>query len=317
VDEFLIQVTHLYYQRNMNQSEIARLLNVSKMTVSRALKKAQDVGLVTITVNLPVKHDEQLSHRLKKVLQLQDAFVVKVPSFSEPSSDAQDAAISLGEAAAFFLDPLLQDGMVIGVAVGSTVGQVARSLHRKELPNATVVQLIGGLGKSSDHDPYNIVQSVSERLGAHGIYFTGPAFVASPEILEAMKVENSMRGFPELWKRCDLCLVGIGTCEPTVPFVTSGLVDADELRRLCELGAVGDLLGRYYRIDGTIIDNDLHERVNAIPIDTLRGVKNVVLVAGGLNKVEAIIGASRIHFPFTLITDEVTARAVLASKYLN
>ena len=195
MDEFLIQVTHLYYQRNMNQSEIARLLNVSKMTVSRALKKAQDVGLVTITVNLPVKHDEQLSHRLKKVLQLQDAFVVKVPSFSEPSSDAQDAAISLGEAAAFFLDPLLQDGMVIGVAVGSTVGQVARSLHRKELPNATVVQLIGGLGKSSDHDPYNIVQSVSERLGAHGIYFTGPAFVASPEILEAMKVENSMRGF--------------------------------------------------------------------------------------------------------------------------
>lgn len=99
MDEFLIQVTHLYYQRNMNQSEIARLLNVSKMTVSRALKKAQDVGLVTITVNLPVKHDEQLSHRLKKVLQLQDAFVVKVPSFSEPSSDAQDAAISLGEAA--------------------------------------------------------------------------------------------------------------------------------------------------------------------------------------------------------------------------
>ena len=34
-----------------------------------------------------------------------------------------------------------------------------------------------------------------------------------------------------------------------------------------------DLLGRYYRIDGTIIDNDLHERVNAIPIDTLQGCK--------------------------------------------
>lgn len=315
MDDFLIQVTHLYYQRSMTQAEIARLLSVSKMTVSRALKKAEEVGLVTITVNLPIKHDEQLSSSLKNTLGLQDAFVARLPGVSDGNDSGQTLNSTLGEAAAFFLDPLLRDGMVLGVAVGSTIGQVARNLHKKDLPNTKVVQLIGGFGTSSDYNPYNLVQSVSERLGAKGIYFTGPAFVANPDVLQAMAVENSMAGFPELWKKCKLCLVSLGTCEPNTPFVRSGLIDKEDLRQVCELGAVGDLLGRYYGIDGKIIHTRLHDRVNAIPIEILKDIETIIVVAGGLNKVGAIIGASRMKLPLTLITDDATARAVLTSGF--
>jgi len=52
--------------------------------------------------------------------------------------------------------------------------------------------------------------------------------------------------------------------------------------------------------------------VIGIDLETLKNIPEVIAIAGGSEKVRAVLGALRGGYIKTLITDIVTARAVLA-----
>jgi DNA-binding transcriptional regulator LsrR (DeoR family) len=74
---------------------------------------------------------------------------------------------------------------------------------------------------------------------------------------------------------------------------------------------VGDIVGQFYDRNGQILDTPLHDRTVALPLSDLRSMQNVIGIAGGLNKVPAILGALRGGFVKILITDERTAWEIL------
>jgi DNA-binding transcriptional regulator LsrR (DeoR family) len=78
-------------------------------------------------------------------------------------------------------------------------------------------------------------------------------------------------------------------------------------------GAIGYLCAHFYDKWGNVLDNELNKRIVGLDICTLRKIKTVVGVAGGLDKVEAIIGAIRGKFINALITDYNTANEILVS----
>ena len=47
--ERLTQVARMYYEQNMNQSEVARALGVSRPLVSVLLSEARECGIVTVS----------------------------------------------------------------------------------------------------------------------------------------------------------------------------------------------------------------------------------------------------------------------------
>lgn len=49
----LTTVSRLYHERGLRQPQIAAQLDLSQATVSRLLKRAQDEGIVRITVGVP------------------------------------------------------------------------------------------------------------------------------------------------------------------------------------------------------------------------------------------------------------------------
>jgi lsr operon transcriptional repressor len=49
----------------------------------------------------------------------------------------------------------------------------------------------------------------------------------------------------------------------------------------------------------------------AIPLEDIKKMQNVIGIAGGLNKVEAILGALRGGYIKILITDELTALKIV------
>lgn len=63
--ERLTQVARMYYEQNMNQSEIARALGVSRPLVSVLLSEARECGIVTITINNVESAQELLAKRLE------------------------------------------------------------------------------------------------------------------------------------------------------------------------------------------------------------------------------------------------------------
>jgi DNA-binding transcriptional regulator LsrR (DeoR family) len=72
------------------------------------------------------------------------------------------------------------------------------------------------------------------------------------------------------------------------------------------------MVGRFYKIDGTMDGIEINKRIIGIELDELRRIPVSMAVARGLPKIEAIYGALRGHYVSVLATDDVTARGVLA-----
>ena len=77
-------------------------------------------------------------------------------------------------------------------------------------------------------------------------------------------------------------------------------------------GAAGDLLSHFLTRDGQLIESPVEERLIATSLSTLRTLKNVIGVAAGTVKAEAIHAVLLGGYLDILITDEETAQRVLS-----
>ncbi|RLC59170.1 MAG: sugar-binding transcriptional regulator, partial [Chloroflexota bacterium] len=84
------------------------------------------------------------------------------------------------------------------------------------------------------------------------------------------------------------------------------------LARLRTQGAVGDICARHYDAQGHVLDIELNQRIVGIELEALHSIGQVVGVAGGEAKAEAILGALRGGHVNVLVTDDAAARKVLA-----
>jgi len=112
-------------------------------------------------------------------------------------------------------------------------------------------------------------------------------------------------------KLANYSLVGIGEMSAETTLISTGYISLADVGILHRKGAVGNIVGQFSDIEGNIIDCDLHKRIVAFPIEELRKMKNVIGVAGGKNKIEAILGALHGNFITVLITDEETATLII------
>lgn len=77
---------------------------------------------------------------------------------------------------------------------------------------------------------------------------------------------------------------------------------------------MGDILGRFINGAGDIVSPELESRTIGVDLKTLKGIKNSIGVAVGENKASITRAALKGGFMTTLITDEKTAKEVLAER---
>ncbi|MCC8115797.1 MAG: sugar-binding domain-containing protein, partial [Planctomycetes bacterium] len=85
-------------------------------------------------------------------------------------------------------------------------------------------------------------------------------------------------------------------------------VEGQELEKVAEYGRVGEVLGRFFDINGNTFVKDINELHISI---NLPAKCRLIGVAGGLEKVKPIVGALRTGWLKGLITDESAAKAVV------
>jgi DNA-binding transcriptional regulator LsrR (DeoR family) len=81
-----------------------------------------------------------------------------------------------------------------------------------------------------------------------------------------------------------------------------------ELAAIHDQGAVGNICLRYYDAHGIEIRHPLGDRVVGVAFEQLKKIPRVVGIAGGKQKLPAILGALRGRWINTLITDQYTAK---------
>jgi len=300
--DMIIRVAWMYYCEDKTQNEISTVLKISRQKVQRLLAKAKEEDLVQIRIVNPIYNLLSLEKRLKKAFAIQD--VVVVPSAQE----GEELRKSLSRAAANYLSPLLEKTSVLGLGNGATLSHLPNYIDSSITLRSDfkVVSLLGNLLKNFSSNPSSIGMRFSDRLGVPYYGLWVPYKLDTVDAVETVMKQEAVSEVLEMMKTVEISVVGIGATKNRN--LNSGIVNEEEMKTLQSLGAVGDILGRWFNIDGEPVFEELNRRVIGADVKT---PGKTIGVAGGIEKREAILGALRGKLIDVLVIDEKTAEVVL------
>lgn len=306
-DDLLAEVATLYYRDRLDQAKIAGRVGVSRSTVSRMLSEALRTGVVEIRVRRPLPLVDELNRELVDAFQLRDAQVLD----TQRQADAVLARV--GRLAARYLDTTLSNGDVLAISWGTGVRAVAEGLEPRVDRAVEVIQMLGGAGS---HDPEvdgaELARRLANLFGGRCRFLNAPLIVDDESIAAALLRQRSVRETLAAAAHADIAIVGIGALVPEVSsLLRAGYLNRRSLTRMRHQGAVGDVCGHMFTLDGELVDTELTRRLISIDVAALRGIPRVVGISAGAAKAEAVLGALRARLVNVLVTDDQTARAVL------
>lgn len=300
----IARIAWLYYNDGLTQSEIGDLLAMSRIKVSRLLDAGREAGLIQIRVNTLHHGCHEAEVALKARFGLADCRVI--PAARGDLVPALSAR--LGEAAAQYLMQKLQPGQMLAAGWGETVSASLRKLgHVAQERQISLVTLTGGV--------QTYVDGLRAANWERNVFIVpAPLVVGDADLARMLGQERSVATLLDMAVAADFKLVGLGGVEANATVVKQGFIAPSEVEPLRRMGAVGDVLFRFFDREGRELDLPLHDRVIGIGLDRLRETRNVIAAAGGKDKVAPIRGAIRGRLLDILITDEDTARQLLTEE---
>lgn len=301
-------VAELYYERGLSQQDIAELTGFSVSKVSRLHRQAREAGIVQITVQSDDRGLQALAGSLGAALELEVHVTAGVPTAP------LRAARLCGAAAALFVAGTLPEDGVVGWASGVTTEALVSSLPAVPRPDLTHVPLIGGWDSHNPSlDTNSLVRSAAERTGGQARVLNAPAVLDSVELKARLLAESGIAAVARMWEEVRLAVIGVSGMPQTRPDYRTILdrVNEDVRAELIELGVVGDVVGHFFDVRGSIVDHVWTDRSLAMSLPALKGVPRVLAVLAGSNKVDSLLGLARTRLVHTIVTDSVTATAVL------
>lgn len=298
----------LYYHDNLTQAEIGLAMGVSRATVNAYIAEARERGVVSVKVDPSWMQTLEISESLTGKFDLESSIVIPATK-AAPMNDT--LAERIGRAGAELLASHLDEGDVVGVAWGRTVLALAQSMRDPLVSDLTVAQLTGGTTSTFDFSPEFCASLTAERLNARCLQVTAPAIVSSPQVRDVLMAEPIVREQFATLETVDKVVFGICTTLADSLIYTSGMLAPDALPKGPAGPAMAVIAGRCIAADGSAIKDSHDDRVIGLPLEDLRKAKMRIAVAGGLEKVDAILATLRGGYATTLVTDEETALALL------
>jgi DNA-binding transcriptional regulator LsrR (DeoR family) len=220
----------------------------------------------------------------------------------------------LGQLAARTLEAALEAGMTLGISLGRAVAATSRAFKVSRDIHCKVLRLQGA-SKDEIMEGTDLAQVFAAQLGGEYQNIPSPWIMKSREACELILQEPSVRDVIREAERTDSVLVGMGSTDPaTSTILGNKLITADELRSISDLGAAGEICGKFYNQAGVPLDVDFNHRSVSIDIGKLRRVATVIGVAAGPSKVNAIQAAIQGKLINVLVTDSEAATLLLAQE---
>jgi DNA-binding transcriptional regulator LsrR (DeoR family) len=295
-----------YYVEGLTQEQISDILGIGRIKVHRVLAAARDEGVVQFRIKGSVIECIRLEKQLKERFGLNDAIVV--PS----AADSAKAPLLIGHAAAAYIADNLNSGDVVAVGWGRTLKFAIGELPQRNLQQSTVVSMLGGLTHAQALNPTESAWELAEKIGADCYLLPVPVYADQPEQRDAFMSQRSVQDVVLRGRRANLALLSVGSLSSDSPIASYGYIKPSELEELKAAGAVGDILCHFIDATGKAVDHAVNRRVCAYPLEYLADIRNIVLVSGGIEKVDVMRATLTGLNVSVLVTDESAARGLLA-----
>lgn len=319
----LYRVASMYYLQGETMEVIARYLGVSRSTVSRLLARARAQGVVRIELAAP-GGEGTLERRLADELGVRAQIVPVREGTTEIHRLEQVAAVGasrMSELIAELSAPgaaagsRAGEGMVVGVAWGTTMSELSAALPARSFASLTIVQLNGASDPLREGPSAGeVLARMGQALGARTIAFPVPAFFDQVATRKAMWSERSVRRVLGVAARARLAVFGVGSLGADLPsqVYAGGHLARADLAELRREQVVGDVCTVLLRADGTWSDIALNDRATGPTPRQLARIPRRLCVVAGTGKARAALAALRARVATDLVVDDATARAILA-----
>ncbi len=304
-DDPYVWASWLYYQEGMTQNDIAQTMGISRATVITYLNEARERGIVNIAIEPARLASLTIAQSLKSHFSLRDCLVV--PN----GADDQALGDRLGAAGAMAVRKFLKSGDTLAVAGGRTVMAVGDNLRVTGLQDVTVVQAIGGAIARNPASPSQCASTIASAVNATCVNLSAPAVASSVAARSVMIAEPLVAEQMSILLRANKALFGVASLRPNASLYSEGVFEAAELQSYIDGDAVGVLAARFIDAWGQSVAGALDDRVIGLSLNDLLRVDLRICVAGGFDKVPAILAALRRGYANVLVTDAATARGVL------
>jgi deoxyribonucleoside regulator len=310
-----LRAATLYYLDGLTQAEIASRLGVSRPTAGRLIARAKAKGLVRIDVVVPSDIRDDLhadeERELEQRFGLTEAVVAghgaDVGAPGRPSAFA-----SVGRAAAALLMRRLAPNDVLGFTWGPEQVAVATALVPGVASCRAVVQLDGAMSTATYQTGTEfILGRCADVLRANTIRLPAPLY-ADPSTVASMRSDSLISRTLEAGRRADVMLFGVGAVSTSTTLFEGSFLDTRMLDELVSLGAVGEIGGRFFDAHGAPVDTELQQRAVSVPLEDIRTSEKTILIASGVAKHKAALGALRGKLARLLVCDIDCARWLLA-----
>jgi len=219
--------------------------------------------------------------------------------------DQKEVLTEVGSAAANYLRSLITEKTIIGLTGGSSIESAINGYKDEwtsfEEHNIVVVPARGGLGIRNEYQANTLAEKLSNKLDArHLMLYTQDNL--SRKTIDELRNEPNIKYILSYIAKIDVLLFGVGRADV---MAKRRFLNQKEIDGILQKGAVAESFGYYFNKNGEIV----HEiSTIGIDLDKFKALNNVIAVASGEEKAEAIIAISKLNSSLVLVTDEQTAK---------
>ncbi|RVH90300.1 sugar-binding transcriptional regulator [Sinorhizobium medicae] len=304
-DQIIHKAAWLYYTHGLRQDEVARRLEISRASIAMYLRRAREMGIVTITTSSELFSSDVLARELEDATGLTTAWIVP------EDRQAMNPAAEVPEVAASVFLELINKGDRIGVAWGRTVYHIADVMPFADLKGVTVVQLCGNLGAPYSYRPDQCTTEIARRLNAECVNIYAPLVLSSERLAEELRAEPVIREQLATISDCRLSLYSVGGIEDDSHLVKCGALSADEMHAMGERGAAGVIAGQIIDHNGQWMDCAHNRRCISADLNSIRAIRKRMLVVQEENKFEPLLAALKGGFASHLVVTASMARRIM------
>ena len=217
-------------------------------------------------------------------------------------------------ASGMYLNQVIENGDVLGVAWGRTIHQMSKTMTPKSCKNVTVIQMLGSMPSQPDLTIIESSSQIAYKLSGRVASLHVPAVVSSARLAMELQAEPIIRSNFDVLTRCTKAFFVVGNALDENPLIRVGVLNKKEMQTYRDLGAVGVICGRFYDKEGMPVVADVDQRILGISLAQLRQIERKIFLAGGERGYDATLGALLGGYVTDLIVDEGTAEFLLACE---
>lgn len=308
----------IYYNQPIGRRALSQELGMGERIVRTEVNFLKDQGLIDInSIGMMVTKEgenilislEEIIHEINGLSNVEEQLqrylgIIKV--IVVPGEVDKDITVlkEMGRIAAGYIKNLISNNSIVALTGGSSVEQVVENFPRINKHNVLVVPARGGIGRDVETQASTLAARLAQKIGANHKLLHVPDNL-SHEAFETMMNEPDIKETVESISKADVLIFGIGRADDMCR--RRGLTAA-QTKDLLDKGAVAEAFGYYFNKEGEVI---FITPSMALSFNEVKDIKNIVAVAGGTKKAEAILATRTYNPEMALITDEGAAKEIL------